>query len=85
MYIAEIDNNGKEYLVVIENIIVLQNITHRYLAHMALLGYIWVFNIQYPKSEKTFFEFLQKILLKIDRDAISQKLAVAMKRTKHLF
>ena len=70
--------------MIIENTIKL-SVSHKYKAYMAMISYIWVFNLQYPKKGESIFEFIQKVLLGLDNQSISVCISVALKHIKKVF
>ena len=83
VYIAEIllDEKPEDfmYYVVIENFIV-HECKQLYASFMAVMAFIWVFNLKYPSAEKDVFELIQKVFLDIDSSNISSRVKNAISK-----
>nr|NP_001014825.1 k31 [Danio rerio]AAW78558.1 unknown [Danio rerio] len=59
--------------IYVEGVIILDNIGSVAQACAMMLGVIYVLNMAYPKKLKYFYEFIQKVLLKMDGERLSSK------------
>ncbi|TKS65949.1 hypothetical protein D9C73_000009 [Collichthys lucidus] len=77
---AEPDEDPEDVGVIIEGVNVLQGLKNVANGCVLLLGLIYSLNLSYPKELKHTFEFLQKVVMELDGNRLSQKVQVLKNR-----
>ncbi|KAE8290016.1 hypothetical protein D5F01_LYC11731 [Larimichthys crocea] len=77
---AEPDEDPEDVGVIIEGVNVLQGLRNVANGCVLLLGLIYSLNLSYPKELKHTFEFLQKVVMELDGNRLSQKVQVLKNR-----
>ncbi|TKS65552.1 hypothetical protein D9C73_028014 [Collichthys lucidus] len=77
---AESDEDPEDVGVIIEGVNVLQGLRNVANGCVLLLGLIYSLNLSYPKELKHTFEFLQKVVMELNGNRLSQKVQVLKNR-----
>lgn len=79
-FIADImpdDSSGKHYYaILVEHIIIRDDMEDLVEAIAVLFAILWVFNMKYPVLTRLFWQFIEKILFKIDEGNMPVKLVL---------
>ncbi|XP_041840378.1 uncharacterized protein LOC121639284 [Melanotaenia boesemani] len=59
--------------IFVEGVIIMDNIRSPAQACAAMLGVIYALNLAYPKDLRRYYEFIQKVLMKLDGEKLSPK------------
>ena len=73
-----IGENEGQYNIIIEEINMC-SVEEKFEVYLAMMGYIWVFNLEYPSQQCYLLEYVQKVLLEIDSGSQTSKVQSAKK------
>ena len=79
-----IGENEGQYNIIIEEINMC-SVEEKFEAYLAMMGYIWVFNLEYPSQQRYLLEYVQKVLLEIDSGSQSSKVQSTKKKNDEVY
>ena len=71
---------SEKYRIILENSFLESQMDNLAQAVQLLFAYIWVLNLQYPKGNKFFWEFLEKCVVKIGQGNTSAKIILFQRK-----
>ena len=75
---------GQNYQIVLENLMIKTYLNMFWRSVQLMFGYIWILNLQYPKPNKYFWEFLEKCCMKISQGNTSARILLFERKLKQL-